>query len=200
MSKNYIQKFDKQAEKYERMRHHNLMKKYRPLIFRDAEGEVLECAIGVGNNFLYYDNVEAVTGVDFSSEMLKFAKQEAAKYPFRTELMEADIETLHFEADSFDTIVSSLSFCGYEHPVKVLNQLSVWCRPGGKILLMEHGISRKKPLSAVQKLIDPLSLKVVGCHQNRNIEAVVKQSNLKIERIERFALGCVYLIWASPGH
>lgn len=193
-----INQFNKQAAKYERMRKNNLLRKYRPDLFRDAFGEVLEISIGVGNNFEHYRHIVKLTGVDFSSEMLKYAERESKKYPFETVLMEADIEALDFENNSFDTIVSSLSFCGYDAPVKVLNKLEKWCRPGGYVLLMEHGISRNRLLASVQKLIDPLSLKMVGCHQKRNISGIVNQSNLDVIREERRALGCVYLIRAVP--
>lgn len=193
-----IRKFDKQAEKYERMRKNHPLRKYRSRIFGEAGGEVLELSIGVGNNFEYYKNVNHLTGVDFSSEMLKFARKESHKYDIDTVLVEADIEALEFEENSFDTIVSSLSFCSYQNPVRLLNKLSQWCRPHGKILLMEHGISDSKSLGMLQKLIDPLSLKIVGCHQKRDIKQLVEISRLKTTHIERFAIGCVYLIWALP--
>lgn len=40
--------------------------------------------------------------------------------------------------------------------------------------MMEHGISTNKPLSWLQKSLDPLALKFVGCHQDRNISEIVK--------------------------
>lgn len=193
-----IRKFDKQSVKYERMRGNDPLKKYRHQIFKDAEGEVLELSIGVGSNFQYYKNVDVLTGVDFSPEMLKRARRESQKYEFNAKMLEVDIETIEFEDDSFDTIVSSLGFCGYQDPVGVMNKLSGWCRPDGKVLLLEHGVSTFRPLGLLQKMIDPLALKMVGCHQKRDIAQLVDQSDLEIVRIKRYAAGCVYLIWALP--
>lgn len=197
-TENNIRKFDKQAQKYERMRDKHLLKQYCRQIFKEADGEVLELSIGVGNNFEYYQHIEWLTGVDFSPEMLKFAEAEAKHYSFGTTLLEKDIEGMEFEENRFDTIVSSLSFCSYQNPVALMNKLSKWCRPDGQILLMEHGVSTSKPLAILQKIVNPLSFKIVGCHQKRDIEKLVQQSDLEIKTVKRFVLGCVYLIWARP--
>ena len=50
----------------------------------------------------------------------------------------------------------------------------------------------------MQKLLNPFMLKLTGCHQDRNITDIVKKSNLKIIREERYFSGYLYLIWAKP--
>ena len=73
-----------------------------------------------------------------------------------------------------------------------------WCKPEGKILLLEHGICTNNTLGWMQKLLNPFMLKLTGCHQDRNITDIVKKSNLKIIREERYFSGYLYLIWAKP--
>lgn len=193
-----IKKFDKQAEKYDKRRKNDPLYRFRRRIFPEAEGNVLEVAIGSGLNFPFYRRDIELTGVDFSHEMLIKAEHAARNYPFQTTFIQRDIETLEFNENRFDTIISSTSFCAYQEPVDVLNKFQKWCKPEGKILLLEHGISTKRFLAGMQKMIDPLALRAVGCHQNRNISAIVEQSDVKTIREERYMAGSLYLIWAEP--
>jgi len=193
-----IKKFNKQAEKYDKRRKNDPMSRFRRRIFREAEGNVLEVAIGSGLNFPFYSRGIELTGVDFSPEMLKKAEHAAKEYPFQTTLIQNDVERLDFNENSFDTIISSTSFCAYQEPVNVLNKFQKWCKPEGKILMLEHGISENKLLAGMQKMIDPLALRIVGCHQNRNISAVVEKSDVMLTKEERYLAGSLYLIWAKP--
>ncbi|MFD1387383.1 class I SAM-dependent methyltransferase [Oceanobacillus oncorhynchi subsp. oncorhynchi] len=196
--KTLIKKFNKQAEKYDKRRKNDSMSRFRRRIFQEAEGNVLEVAIGSGLNFPFYRRDIELTGVDFSPEMLKKAAHAAKDYPFQTTLIQNDVERVDFDANSFDTIVSSTSFCAYQRPVDVLNKFQKWCKPEGKILMLEHGISDNKLLAGMQKMADPLAVKIVGCHQNRNISAIVKNADMKLVREERYLAGSLYLIWAKP--
>lgn len=198
MGKSLPKKFDKQADRYNKFREKDRTFKYRQKIFYDIEGKVLEVGIGVGLNFpLYNKNVE-LTGVDFSPEMLKKAQEAAKDYPFTASFIEADVESIEFPENTFDTIVSSGTFCGYQNPLKVLNNFQKWCKPDGKILLLEHGISSNKPLGWLQKALDPLAVKTVGCHMDRDISGIVRSSQLQVVREERYLGGNVYMIWAKP--
>lgn len=194
-----IKKFDKQAEKYDKRRKNDQLYSFRQRIFQEAEGKVLEVAIGSGLNFPCYGRDIELTGLDFSQEMLKTAERAAKEYPFQTTLLHKDVEMVEFGENSFETIISSTSFCAYQEPVAVLNKFQKWCKPGGKILLLEHGISTNQFLAGMQKMVDPLALRVVGCHQNRNISAIVEKSNVEPIREERYLAGSLYLIWAKPG-
>jgi len=196
--KSLIHKFDKQAKKYNKRRKKDSAYKFRQRIFKDARGEVLEVAIGSGLNFPFYGRDIELTGLDFSHEMLKTAQHAAKDYPFKTTFIQRDVETVEFDECSFDTIISSGSLCAYQDPVHVLNKFQKWCKPEGKILMMEHGISANKLLAGLQKFLDPLALKAVGCHQNRNITDIVKQSQLSLIREERYLAGSLYLVWAKP--
>ena len=193
-----IRKFDKQAKKYDERRKNNHAYKFRQRIFREAEGKVLEVSIGAGLNFPFYNRNIELTGLDFSKEMLNIAQNAAKNYPFKTTLIEEDVESVELSPNSFDTIISSASLCAYQDPIQTLNNFQKWCKPGGKILLLEHGICTNKAVGFLQKLVNPVALKLVGCHQDRNMTEIVKKSNLKMIREERYLAGYLYLIWAKP--
>lgn len=191
-------KFDRQADRYSKRRENDSTFKYRRKIFGKAEGRVLEVGIGVGLNYSFYKKNIELTGVDFSPEMLKKAQDAAKEYPFTSIFIREDVEAIDFAENSFDTIVSSGTLCAYRNPVQVLNNFQKWCRPDGQVLLLEHGISTNKPLALLQKTLDPLAVKMAGCHANRDISGLVRSSKLQLIKEERYLAGNVYLIWAKP--
>jgi ubiquinone/menaquinone biosynthesis C-methylase UbiE len=192
-----IRKFDKQARMYEARRKKLTERVWREKLISCAKGRVLEVAVGAGANFHYYPKGIELTAVDFSPEMLNKARTAAADYGMHAEFQLSDVESLSFPDNSFDTIVSTLSFCGYEDPGKVLDAFQKWCKPDGQILLMEHGISSNRLIGGMQTLVDPLFKKVVGCHFNRDIIQIL-QSKLQINRIEHYMFSAVHLVWATP--
>lgn len=197
-TEDHIKTFDKQVDVYVRMKNNDKFSKYRRKLFYKASGNVLEVGVGTGLNFPYYNEVEKLTAVDFSKPMIAEAKREAAKYPFPVEFIHGDAEAVEFEENSFDTIVSSLSFCSYNNPVKLLNNFNLWCKEGGQILLLEHGLAKFKIIQMLQRAVDPLTMRMIGCHQNRDIEKIAASSNLEITEVERYVIGAFYLIQAKP--
>lgn len=197
-TEDHIKKFDKQVDVYVRMRNNDKFSKCRRKLFHKAAGDVLEVGVGTGLNFPYYNEVEKLTAVDFSGQMIAEAEKESAKYPFPAEFICSDAEVVEFEEDSFDTIVSSLSFCSYNNPVELLNKFNMWFKESGRILLLEHGLVKNKVLQTAQRAIDPLTMRMIGCHQNRDISALTTASELEIIKVERHVLGAIYLIEAKP--
>lgn len=193
-----IRIFDRQAAQYGRKQESKKMREWRQKLLQHASGQVLELAVGAGANFPYYPKGVKVTATDFSAEMLKKATMAAQHNRIDAQLVLSDIDELEFPDHSFDTIVSTLSFCSYKDPLKVLGKLREWCKPEGQILLMEHGISSNLAFSAAQKVLDPLLYRVIGCHHNRNIIELLNQSGLQVTNVERYWAGIVNLIRAKP--
>jgi ubiquinone/menaquinone biosynthesis C-methylase UbiE len=192
-----IKKFDKQSAMYEESVRKKMLGHWRQRLVNDVRGDVLEIAVGAGANFPYYDmNQVMLTAADFSPMMLKRAARIADEMNIEVNLIESDIETLNFPEHSFDCIVSTLSLCGYDNPEQVLHNVSRWCRPGGQVCLLEHGLGGNLLLKSAQHLVNPLARKISGCNWNRDIVQIVQNSGLRIERMEQHWGGMIYLIWA----
>lgn len=193
-----IRIFDKQATQYEIKREDPNQRRWRQHLVSQAKGEVLELAVGAGANFPFYPPLVKVTATDFSKAMLEKAKRAAKNHRIDSDFICSDIEEMNFSDQSFDTIVSTLSFCSYDKPLMVLDKVNRWCKPNGQILLMEHGISTNIAVSAVQKALNPLLYRVYGCHQTRNILELVRESGIKVDKVESYWFHMVHLIWAKP--
>lgn len=190
--------FDKHAKIYEKRRYKSTIDtKFRKKLLASASGNILEVSVGTGTNFPLYRNVTSLTAVDFSSEMVRYAKEAAREVSYDCTVMHEDVEKLVFQENQFDTIVSTLSMCSYPNPEFVLEQMGKWCKPNGQILLFEHGISSKKIAARLQEKIDPLFSERVGCHLNRDIVGMVDE-RLEITNVESHLMGIFHLIWATP--
>lgn len=199
-SEKLIKKYDKHVKMYENNFSNPTLANWRKRIIPHAHGKVLEVGVGVGANFPFYpkENVH-VTGVDFSKEMIQSAEKTARNLQIDADFLVKDVQDLQFKPNSFDCIVSTLTLCSYPNPIETLNKFNDWCRKGGKVLLLEHGLSNRTPLSVLQKMIDPLFVKIAGCHCNRNIMELLGLSSLQIKHSEKYMKDIIFLIWAEPG-
>jgi methyltransferase OMS1 len=119
----------------------------RSLLYFHAKGTVLEIGAGTGRNLPYYPSqVNKVVLTDTSDQMLLRAwnKLQASSDSFRDrfKIFVADASRLPYSNDSFDTVVSTFGLCSFNDPVAVLREMQRMCKPGGKILLLEHGRSK----------------------------------------------------------
>ncbi len=175
-----------------------LVGRLREKLLSKAKGKVLELAIGTGTNLEYYQKNYDLTGIDMNKEMLKKAKQKADKKGLKIKLVSGDANKIPFKNKTFDIVVDTLGMCTYKEPIKVLKEMKRVCKNNGRILLLEHGASKISFIRRFQEKMDGRKNKTVGDNSSRNHEELVKKAGLKIEKIERYALGIFYLIIAKP--
>jgi len=87
--------------------------------------------------------------------------------------------------EQFDTVVQTLGFCSTDDPDALMSSLSRLVKPGGKILLLEHGQGYWEWLN---RLLDNTAVKHAkkhGCWWNRDIGAIVQKSGLEIVELKR---------------
>ncbi|MDD5703606.1 MAG: class I SAM-dependent methyltransferase [Dehalococcoidales bacterium] len=163
---------------------------WRHLLWSKIEGKrILEVGVGTGRNFPFYPAGGSITAVDFSDKMLARASQKAGQAGLRVQLELMDVQHLAFQANAFDTVVSSWVFCEIADPVQGLKEVKRVVRSGGKVLLLEHGISDNKWLARLMNLTNPLLSGLVGENINRDTAYNVKESGLIVEKVTRLAPG-----------
>jgi ubiquinone/menaquinone biosynthesis C-methylase UbiE len=174
------------------------VRRLRRQLLQAASGRVLEVAVGTGKNLRFYPRGCRIITVDVSSEMLKVARQRAAKLSLRVSFLVADTEALPFRADSFDTVVSSLSTCTFPNPVAALGEMARVCRLKGRVLLLEHGRSDRERLGRWQDRHADQFAKPLGCHWNREPLELAKKAGMKVIRSRRSFFGIFHRIEAEP--
>lgn len=201
---NRPEKFDTQVKRYERLRDNSIQfyEKRRDLL-KNISGSVLEVSPGPGLNFDFYTDIKNLTTVDISPEMTKSAQKkwrEVSDIPGK--FITDNLEHVSFSENSFDSIVSTCSLCSYENPVLVLNKINSWCKPDGKIYLLEHGLSDNAFVRFFQYLYEPIHYKRHMCQCTRDIEDIVTKSHLKITSFKKLgsfrSINFLYEIQAQP--
>ncbi len=175
------------------------MGRLRQGVFSKASGKVLEIAVGTGKNFYYYRSDCQIIAVDLSREMLKVARERAAKLDIDVHFSLADAEALPFPDHCFDTVVSSLSTCTFPNSAGALKEMGRVCKPSGQILLLEHGRSDRGWLGCWQDRHADKFAEPFGCHWNREPLEIAKNAGLRIIRSQRGFFGIFHRIEAAPG-
>lgn len=174
------------------------LRRLRANVLAQAEGNVLELAVGTGRNLEHYPTGCSLTAVDLSTGMLDLAKKKAAGLGMDIEFLTMDAEELSFDDDTFDTVVDTLSTCTFLDPVKALREMARVCKPGGKILLLEHGRSNRGWLGRFQDWRADGHAKQLGCVWNKEPLDLVRDAGLHVVSARRSFLGIFHNIVASP--
>ena len=171
--------------------------KWRELLWSKVEGiNILEVGVGTGKNFSYYPEAAEITAVDFSDRMLKRAKDRASKQKVKVRLQQMDVQNLKFEDNTFDTIIASFVFCSVPNPVRGLMEVERVCKPGGKVVLLEHVLSANRIVAWLMNLANPLVVRMIGANINRHTVENVSKSSLVVEQVTNLGAGIFKLIEA----
>lgn len=114
----------------------------------------------------------------------------------------------------YDTIVQTMGVCSASNAAQLLRRLGELCRQpgeasahirpdeddgrGGRILLLEHGRSY---VGYLNKFLDDgakMHAAHYGCWWNKDVEQVIKDSGLVIERVRRYNFGTTWEVVLRP--
>ena len=146
---------------------------------------VLEVGVGTGINTSLYPTNCQVTGIDLSTSMLEKARERVAREGLRNvRLLEMDAASLTFADDSFDIVYAPYLVSVVPDPVKVVREMRRVCRPGGKIIVLNHFRSANPVLSRAERAISPLTVHI-GFKSDLDLPGFLAQADLKPISIEK---------------
>lgn len=146
---------------------------------------ILEVGVGTGINASLYPRECTVTGVDFSSSMLEKARDRIARKGMtNVRLLEMDAAALKFADDSFDIVYASYVISVVPDPVQVAAEMRRVCRPGGRIIFLNHFRSSNFLLSRIERMISPFTIHV-GFRADIDLPAFLAQAGIQGASIEK---------------
>ncbi len=169
-----------------------LLGRHREWATSRASGMVLELAVGTGLNLpLYPDRVRHVLGIDLSEAMLDHARARlrALRLDDRVQVRRGDVQHLDLADASVDTVVATYALCTVPDPRATLLEARRVLRPGGRLLLVEHGPSRSAWLRAVQHALNPLTIRWQADHLLRDPRELVTDTGFEITQAEQVGVG-----------
>jgi phosphatidylethanolamine/phosphatidyl-N-methylethanolamine N-methyltransferase len=146
---------------------------------------VLEVGVGTGINLSLYPRNCSVTGIDFSASMLEKARERVARKEIgNVRLLQMDAADLKFADNSFDIVYAPYLISVVPDPIKVADEMRRVCRPGGRIMVLNHFLSPNPFLSRIERMISPLTIHI-GFKADLDLPAFLAQAGLKPLSIEK---------------
>jgi phosphatidylethanolamine/phosphatidyl-N-methylethanolamine N-methyltransferase len=146
---------------------------------------VLEVGIGTGINAVLYPDDCSVTGIDLSDSMLEKARARVARKGIRNvRLLEMDAADLRFPDGSFDIVYAPYLISVVPDPVAVAREMRRVCRPGGRIVFLNHFRSPNWVLARIERALSPFTVHI-GFKSDLDLPAFLAQADLEPISIER---------------
>lgn len=149
---------------------------------------LLEVGVGTGINLSLYPSSCHVTGIDLSAPMLEKAYDRVTRKGLKNiRLAEMDATSLTFPDSSFDVVYAPYLVSVVPDPLPVVREMRRVCRPGGRIVILNHFLSTNPLVRAVERTISPLTL-YVGFKADLDLPTFLEQADLKPISIEKVSL------------
>jgi ubiquinone/menaquinone biosynthesis C-methylase UbiE len=160
---------------------------YRARVLSGATGRVLEIGIGSGLNLPFYGpGVQQIIGIEPSPRLLKMACDARSGSTTALDLIEGTAEAIPIEDASIDTVVTTWTMCSIPNVSGALAEMRRTLRAEGQLLFVEHGRAPEVRVQQWQDLLTPAWKRLSGgCHLNRPIEDLIRQSGFQLERLNK---------------
>lgn len=144
---------------------------------------VLEVGVGTGMSLDAFPPYVQLVGIDPSPAMLAHAHEKIRENGWRhIEVKQGDALSLDFPDNSFDDVVSFHVITVVPDPIKMMNEMVRVCKPGGRIVVVNHFASPNPILYFLNTLINPLT-KLLGWTTRLRARDVLHDPNIKVEKL-----------------
>lgn len=146
---------------------------------------ILEVGVGTGINIPLYPRNCSVVGIDFSASMLEKARERVARKSVgNVRLLQMDAAAMTFPDDTFDIVYAPYLISVVPDPVGVAREMRRVCRPGGRIVFLNHFRSDNPVLSRAERMISPLTVHI-GFKADLDLPGFLRQAELTPVSIEK---------------
>jgi ubiquinone/menaquinone biosynthesis C-methylase UbiE len=165
---------------------------------RIVKNQALEVGIGTGKNLPHHPQDVEIIAIDLSLPMLEFARRRASRLEVEVRLVKMDVEQLAFQDNTFDSVFATFVFCSVPDPVLGLREIRRVCKPGGRLLLLEHVRPGNRLLGIIFDLLNPLVVRMIGANINRRTMENLRRAGWHIRVDERLGPEIFRWIEAEP--
>jgi phosphatidylethanolamine/phosphatidyl-N-methylethanolamine N-methyltransferase len=140
---------------------------------------------GTGINLGMYPRAARITGIDLSSRMLaKASKRIEEKGLTNCDVLEMDATKMTFADNSFDVVYAPYVISVVPNPVAVAREMYRVCRPGGRVVILNHFKSLNPIMSKIETAISPMTVHI-GFTADLDLPKFLEQAELTPVSIEK---------------
>jgi phosphatidylethanolamine/phosphatidyl-N-methylethanolamine N-methyltransferase len=146
---------------------------------------VLEVGIGTGLTAALYPSGCEVVGIDVSAGMLEKAR-ERIRHERLTNVRVTWMDAAHltFPDESFDIVYAPYTISTVPDPVRVTREMRRVCRPDGRVVLLNHFLSRNRFAAYLERRLTKATERI-GFRTNLDLPSLLRAGPLEAESIER---------------
>ncbi len=168
-------------------------RRWRKRFLPPLKGKVLEVGVGTGKNIPYYNYQQVtLTAVDVSSGVMKRAEKRMQEKNHPVNLVLLPSDNLPYPNNTFDIVICTFVLCSVPDQMRMLRELKRVVKKEGKIILIEHMLSKNKIIAFLEKIHNPLFNYLLGFNINRDTKGNIQNAGLKITEEENLAFYDVF--------
>jgi phosphatidylethanolamine/phosphatidyl-N-methylethanolamine N-methyltransferase len=155
---------------------------------------VLELGVGTGTSFPAYPRHCEVIGIDLAADMLTQARAKIAKNTWsHLQVMEMNALNLTFADNSFDYVTVFHTVTVVPDPVRMLAEAKRVCRPGGKIVIVNHFTTDLPIVGPLTEALDPVT-RHLGWRTKLRLEPFLEATDFNVEEIYKLSKLSLYTV------
>src|SRR5262249_11744659 len=146
---------------------------------------VLEIGVGTGFGLAGYPSGCRVTAIDLSARMIARASARCRRQHLtHVKLSRMDATHLGFSDGSFDAVYAPYVVHVVAEPQRVGREIARVCRPGGRIVLLNHFETDEETSSAVNRAIGHIATTLTGVDWHLGLHEFLNETGLAPISIE----------------
>ena len=148
---------------------------------------VLEVGVGTGTSFPAYPRHCEVVGIDLAPDMLARAQDKILENEWNhIRVQEMNALDLKFSDNSFDYVMAFHVVTVVPDPVKLIKEAQRVCKPGGKIVVVNHFTSTSPVLGFLTEALDPVT-RHLGWSTKLKMKPFIEETHLKIDEVYKLS-------------
>ena len=168
----------------------------RRRLLSGLHGRTLEIGAGTGAN-LKASPPDA--GPSVATDPSLTFLESARAHRSRAMLVCARAEALPFKSGVFEVVLETLVLCSVADPASALSEAGRVLHRGGELRMLDHVRAPGAILGPLLDAMAPAWLHLTGeCHLDRDVEGLVRQAGLRVERRVRMLRGMVEELVVRP--
>lgn len=146
---------------------------------------LLEVGVGTGLSLPLYPRHCRITGIDISPKMLEKASEKVTEHGLTNIQLEVmDAQNMSFPDNSFDCVTACYVVSAAPDPLKVVSEIRRVCKPGGRIVFINHFKSHNPILAAFETMVNGVCKKF-GWEATLDLDALLEASHMTLLATEK---------------